>query len=266
MVAGVRLVVEGELRILPVELAGIDHHTADAGAVSANPLRERVDDEVCAMVDGADERRRREGGVHHQREVVLLRHGRVALDVGDVERGVADGLDEDQARLLVDRRLDRREVVHRGEVHLDARVGEDGVELREGAAVEVVGRDDLVARLRDVRDGEEDRRRAGGERLGRRAAFKGRESLGEDVVRRVHEAGVDVAQLLEPEEVGAMLGVAEVVGGGAIDGDGSRVCRGVAVRVLSGVNCQGFNVEVAHVEPPLVWGRGWTRDIGRETW
>ena len=246
MVAAVGLVVKRELRVGPIELARIDDHAADAGAVSADPLRERVDDEVRAVVQRAQQRRRREGRVDDEREVVLLRDGRVALDVRDVEGRVADGLDEDQARLLVDRGLHGGEVVHRGEVHLDAGVRQDRVELREGASIEVVRRDDLVAGLRDVRDGEEDRRRAGGERLGRRAALECREALGEDVVRRVHEAGVDVAQLAKAEEVGAVLRVAEVVGGGAVHGDGARVGRRVAVWVLAGVYRQRFNVEVAH--------------------
>ena len=198
------------------------------------------------MVDRTQQRRRREGRVHDERQVVLLRDRGIAVEVGDVERGVADGLDEEEARLLVDRRLDRREVVHRGEVHLDARVGEDGVELRERAAVEVVGRDDLVARAGDVRDGEEDRRRAGGERLRRGAALERGDALREDVVRGVHQARVDVAELAQGEEVGAVLAVAEVVGGRAVDRHRARVRGGVSVRVLSGVDRQGFDVELAH--------------------
>lgn len=47
--------------------------------------------------------------------------------------------------------------------------------------------------------------------LRQRAALERRKALFEDVVRRIHETGVDVAELLEREEVRAVLGVVEVV-------------------------------------------------------
>ena len=73
--------------------------------------------------------------------------------------------------------------------------------------------------------------------------------VGEDVVRRVHEASVDVAKLAEAKEVGPVLGVAEVVGRRPVDRNGACVSRGVAEGRLSCVDCQRFNVEflVAHV-------------------
>lgn len=41
--------------LAPVELARVDNDTADGGSVTANPLCGRVDDDISAMVDGADE-------------------------------------------------------------------------------------------------------------------------------------------------------------------------------------------------------------------
>ena len=255
VVAGVRLVVERELGIRPVESAFLHHDAADAGAMSADPLRERVDHEVRAVVEGAEERRRGERGVHHERQAVAVRDGRVAFDVRDVKGGVADGLDEDQARLLVDRGLDGGEVVHGRELRLDANVRENRVELAERAAVEVARRHDLVAGAGDVGDGEVDGRRAARKGLRRRAALERRDALGEHVVRRVHEPRVDVAELPEAEEVGAVLGVAEVVGRGAVHRHGPGVRGGVAVRVLTGVDRQRFDVVflVAHVVCPFLW-------------
>ena len=61
----------------------------------------------------------------------------VLFDVRDVKGGIAYGLDIDKARLVVDGGLDGGKVVHRREVHLDADVWQDGVELAERAAVEV---------------------------------------------------------------------------------------------------------------------------------
>ena len=250
VVAGVRLVVERELGIAPVEAAFLHDDAADAGAVSADPLRKRVNHEVGAMVERAEKRRRGERGVHHERQMMPVRDLRVLLDVGDVKGGVADGFNEEKPSLLVDRRFDGPKIVHRREAHLDADVRQNGVELAEGAAVEIVRRHDLVARAGDVRDGEVDRRRAAGERLRRRAAFKGGDPLGEDVVRGVHQPGIDVAEFAQGEEVGAVLGVAEVVRRGAIDRHGPRVRGGVAVCILSGVDRQRFDMvfSVAHVD------------------
>ena len=105
-------------------------------------------DAALAQVVVGELRVRRRGGVDHER-----------LGVADVRQERED--------LAI-------QGVREGAGLLDAGVREDRVELREGASVEVVGGDDLVAGLRDVRDGEEDRRRAGGKRLGRCAALKGR--------------------------------------------------------------------------------------------
>ena len=249
VVTGVWLVVERELGVGPVEAAFLDHYAADSRAVSADPLRKGVDDEVRAVVKRPQKRRRRKRGVHDERKVVPVRDFRILLYVRDVKGGVADRLDKEKPSLLVYRRFDGPKVVDGGEVHLDARVREDRVELAERAAVEVRGSDNLVASAGDVRDGEEDRRRAGGERLRSRAALERRDALGEDVVRRVHEASVDVAKLPETEEVGPVLGVAEVVGRRPVDRNGACVSRGVAEGRLSCVDCQRFNVEflVAHV-------------------
>lgn len=41
--------------LAPVELAAVDDHTADGGAVAADPLGRGMDDDVGAVVDGADE-------------------------------------------------------------------------------------------------------------------------------------------------------------------------------------------------------------------
>src|SRR6202030_1262009 len=45
----------------------------------------------------------------------------------------------------------------------------------------------------------------------------------EGVRRRVHDAGVDVSELLESEQAGRVLGAVEDVTGGGVDGDGARV-------------------------------------------
>jgi hypothetical protein len=65
-----------------------------------------------------------------------------------------------------------------------------------GAAVEIVGRDDLVTHLSD---GEQRERLGGlarGDGEGAGATLDRGDALLEDVRRRVHQAGVDVAEFL----------------------------------------------------------------------
>ena len=45
----------------------------------------------------------------------------------------------------------------------------------------------------------------------------------EDIVGRVHEAGVNIAQLLEGKEIGRVLGVPEHIRAGPINGNGAGI-------------------------------------------
>ena len=58
----------------PVEFPGVDDDAADAGAVAAEPLGKRVDDNVRTVLDRFGEVRRGEGGIDDERQ---------AVDVGD---------------------------------------------------------------------------------------------------------------------------------------------------------------------------------------
>lgn len=40
--------------LAPVKLAAVDNYTANSRAVTADPFRGRVDDNVCAVINGTD--------------------------------------------------------------------------------------------------------------------------------------------------------------------------------------------------------------------
>jgi hypothetical protein len=67
------------------------------------------------------------------------------------------------------------------------------------STVQVVRGNDFIPRLGDVQDGQGDRRLAARDPEGGGATVELREPLLEHVGRRVHEAGVDVPELLERE-------------------------------------------------------------------
>ena len=105
-----------------------------------------------------------------------------------------------------------------------------------GAAVKVVGRDDLVAHLRDVQQGQRGRRLPGRNAQRARAALDRGDALLEHVGGRVHDPRVDVAELLEGEQVRRVVGVFEDVGGRLVNRHGPRA--GGRVGDLAGVQRQ----------------------------
>ena len=81
---------------------------------------------------------------------------------------------------------------------------------------------------------------AGGRRQRGGSAFEGRDALLEDVGGRVHDARVDVAELLQREEAAGMVGVLKQVRRGLVDGNGARAGGGIGR--LTGMDGEGGEV------------------------
>jgi hypothetical protein len=189
--------------LLPVELAAVDDDAADRGAVAADVLGGRVDDDVGAVVERAAEHRRR-GVVDDQRHAQFLADGRHLGDREDLQLRVGQRLGVVGAGAASVARRKFSGSARVDEAHLDAH-GLEGVgEEVPGAAVEVGGADDVVAGpamfCTAIAEAAwpEDRQRGD-------AALQRRHALLQHVAGRVHDAGVDVAQFLQREEVGGML-------------------------------------------------------------
>ncbi len=95
--------------------------------------------------------------------------------------------------------------------HLDALVLERVGEQVPSAAVKVGRRNDVVASVGDVLQRERRRGLAARHRQRGDAAFERGDALLEHVVGRVHDAGVDVAEFPQPEQVRRVVGVLELV-------------------------------------------------------
>ncbi len=226
----------------PGEFAGIDDDAADAVAMAAEILGQRMHHDVGAVLEGAAQVRRRHRVVHDQRHPGVMGDLRQGGEIDDVAQRVADGLAEQGLGAAVDQRLETFRLAVIGEAHLDAvlrqRVGEQVV----GAAVECADRDDVVAGFGDGLDRVGDRRHAGSHAQRADAAFQLRHALFQHVGGRVHDARVDVAGDLEVEQVGAVLGVVEGVGGRLVDRHRDRLGGGIgAVAAMHG---DGFDFHV----------------------
>ena len=243
MVAVLRL---GELRELagrlPVEFPGIHDDAADGGAVTADELRGGMDHDVRAQLDGPEQEWRREGIVHHERNPVPMGDGRNLLDVNDVAVGIAEGLDEQEFRLRTDGFL---EVIQVGRVHEGGRdaVGDERV-LQEvvGAAVDGLGRYDMVACTSDVQDCVGDGGGAGGDGQRAHAAFQRGDALLQDVLGGVRQAAVNVAGIRQAETRGGVRAVMEDVGRSLVNRNRAGVGSGIGV-LLTHVELKGFKVE-----------------------
>ena len=155
-------------------------------------------------------------------------------EVGDVALRIAERLDEHRLGPRVDQRLEGLGPAVVGKARLDAVLRQGVGEQIVGAAVQRAGGDDVVAGLGDRQDRVGDRRLPGGERERRDAALERRQALLQHVLRRIHDARVDVARHLQVEQVGAVLRIVERVGDGLIDRHRDRL--GGRVRGIAAVN------------------------------
>ncbi len=129
----------------PVEGAGVDNDAADRVAVAAQEFRQRMHDNVGAVVDRTDQIGGRQRVVDNQRHASVAGHGRDRLDIGDAAAGVRNRLDEDRLGARRDRALETADIVGVGPCHVPAEALEGMGELVDRATVEFARRDELVA-------------------------------------------------------------------------------------------------------------------------
>ena len=223
----------------PIERAAVDEQAADRIAVAADIFGRGMNHDRRAVLErlGQDRRRR---VVHNKRDAEIAadlghlgdrehRKLRVRQRLGVISAGAIVGGTPEIVR------IDRVD-----EADFDAlilhRVGEE----IPRPAIEIGRADDIVAGTRDVLDRENRSRLPGRQRQSGDAAFQRRYALFQHVVRRVHDAGIDVAELLEREQVRCMLGVVELIRRCLIDRHGNGAGRGV--RAPAGVQSNRFRM------------------------
>ena len=90
MIAGVGGGDRGVLAAcLPIEVATIDDYATEGRSMAADELRRGVNNDVSAMLKGAEQVGSTEGVVDHNGQAVLLGNFGNCVDVGDVGVGVA---------------------------------------------------------------------------------------------------------------------------------------------------------------------------------
>ncbi|MNL26364.1 hypothetical protein D3C87_1478850 [compost metagenome] len=244
MIRHVRLVqaLEALFVLGPREFAAVDDGAAHGGAVATQVFGQRMDDDVGAMLDGAEQIGAGHRVIDDQRDAVRMRDLGQFRHIGDIAQRVADRFAEDGLGACIDQGGEGLGLARVGEAHLDADLWQGVGKQVVGAAIQLAGGDEIVARFGNRLDRVGDGRHA--RRHGQRghAAFQRRDPFFQHVLRGVHDARVDVTCHLEVEQVGAMLGIVEGVGHRLVNGDGG--CLGGRVGGIAGVHGQGFDSHV----------------------
>ena len=197
MVRRVRLDEVAETsRGLPVEFAAVDDDPADRGSVATDILGGRLDHDVGSPLDGPGQNRGRGSIVDHEWHALLVGDVGQPFNVDDVELGIAHGLGVDGPRLLVDCGAQAVKIIRVDKADVDAQLRQGVVEEVVGPAIERSGGDDLVAGAGERQNGQGFGGLSGGGCQRGCAPFERGEALFEDIGRRVHDAGIDVAEFL----------------------------------------------------------------------
>ena len=201
--------------------------------MTAQELGDRVNDDVRAVLDGADQVGGGQGCVHDQGDARLVCDLCEAFQVGNLTGGVRHDLGVDRLGVLGQCRLVVGGVGAGHEGGLNAEAAQGHVQLGDGAAVQLGRCHNVVALLAQSREGDELGSHAGGGRYRTDTAFEGGDALLQRSDGGVGQARVDVSVLLQGEEVRGVVSVFEDEGGSLVDGDraGTVFSVGGAARV-----------------------------------
>ncbi len=169
-----------------------------------------------------------------------MRNLRQLFHVGDVELRIAQRLGVQRLRLRPDGFAQPVEVIGIDELHRDAQLGQRVVKKVVRSAVQRRRRNDVISRRSQRGDDQCLRRLSRRQRQSRHTAFQGRDALLKHVGRRIHDARINVAELLQRKQSRRMVGIVEYVRRRLVNRHSS--CLGCRVLLLPAVN--GECVEV----------------------
>mmetsp|Transcript_37790 Transcript_37790/g.90402 ORF Transcript_37790/g.90402 Transcript_37790/m.90402 type:complete len:238 (+) Transcript_37790:732-1445(+) len=217
-------VIEWMFACTPCETTLIDNDTAQTGAVTADPLGETRHDNVRTKLERLAQVRSRERRIADERQTLLVSQGRDGLQVANLQSGVTAALAEEGPSLLVGRVGKVLWIFGIDELDLDAHLDQYIVEHGVRPTIQSSRADDIITLLGKVDDRIEDRSRSRRHSESRQGVSSLKLSITrfQNVASRVHKSTVDVAELLQLEQVGRVLGVLEYEGRSAVDWNAAR--------------------------------------------
>ena len=208
---------------VPVEVAAIDDDAAHLCGVSVHILRGGVGDDVGAPLEGTAVDGCGECVIDDEGHAVLVGDACKLLDVQNLAARVRDGLAEQRLGVGTE---GCRDFLLAGLLRykgaLDAQLLQRDAEEVVRATVDFVGSDEVVAGLTDVEDGIEVGCLTRRGQHSAHTAFEGGNLRGHRVVGGILQASVEVALLLQVEEVGHFFRVVILERGALDDGEHAR--------------------------------------------
>ena len=154
----------------------------------------------------------RGGGIVHDQWHAEFTSDRGDLGDGeDLELGVGQGLGEIAPRAVVGCPAERLGVGRVNETDFYTHGAQRILEHVPGAAIQIGGADDIVAGMGDVGYANKFSRLARAHGETGDAAFERRDTLFQHIGGRVHEAGIDIAEFLQREQLCRVVGAVELV-------------------------------------------------------
>ena len=236
----------------PVKTPGIDHRTADAGAMPTDEFSQGVADDIRPMFDRAKERRGGDGIIDNQWQAGSMGNLRQGFKVIDIILGVTDGLSINRFGMLVDRGGHRTEIGSGHEFHRNPHPAEGMMEKVIGATIKGRRSNDIVTAAANIKNSQSNRRRTGCEGQRSDPAIQSGKALLKNVGGRIHQPRIDIPHLLESKEIGGVLRRMKDIRGGLIDRYGPRTGRRIGF--LSGVQGQSSELlfcRVSHIAIPF---------------
>src|SRR5271166_1695009 len=175
------------------------------------------------------------------------------FNVRDIASRVADALAINRAGVLVDELVYIFRTIAGCKLGADTALRENMRQQGVSCAVELRQRNDVVALLGDVDERVFDggHSRTDAERL--HSTFERGDALLQNRVRRVANAGIDVAFDFEIEQRGAVFCAVELEGNRLVNGHGDRFGGGIAV--VARVNGDGFSLHAStEARAAISWG------------
>ena len=207
----------------PVEVAAIHNAAADCHGVAVHVLGGGVGHDVNAEFNRAAENRGRERVIHNHRNAVLVGDVSEALEVKHLAGRVCDCFAEEAFGVRAESLFNffvARVLVH--ERAFDAKLLHRNAEEVARTTVNSGSADEVVAGFADVKNGVEVSSLTGARKHCSHTTFESGNLIGDSVVRRVLQTGVEVTTGLQVEQVGHVVGRFVLESGALVDGENAR--------------------------------------------
>ena len=221
----------------PVKFAAVHDAAAGDGAIAGQVFGGRMHHQRRPMFNRAAQIGRGGCVIDDQRNASGIGHFRHRIQIGDVTARVGDGFAKHRAGVIVNGGGQRIQIVKIDEFGGPAEFTDRVGKLLDRAAIQPGGRDHIAPR------GHQREQRHDLRRVPRRTADRTNATLkcGNPFLQhgdgRVGQAGIDVADLLQIEQGGGVVCVAEHIGGGLVNR--GLACAGGRIGPGAGVDLQG---------------------------